>query len=203
MTRMILFAVLIFSLWACAVDMATRRDPLDPAEHLRLGGIYESKGAFDLALAEYIKAVREDETNPDAWFAAGNMELRLKMFGQAERDYAKALEINPSNAVYHNNLGWLYMELGKFDRAEAEAATARRVDPEHEYIYLDTLGVIAMRRKDYTEAGRYLEAAAQGASVGNSGGKKEIYSHLLELYNLTGDRDKAAAIEKMLGEENE
>jgi len=201
--KTLLLAAIALTLCACGAVVPAATDPLNGAEHLRLGGVYEAKGDYDLALVEYCKAAGLDETDASAWFASANMELRLGKFTEAERDYKKALFLAPNAAAYHNNLGWLYMEIGDLVKAGAQVETARSLDPTHAYVYLDSLGVIAMRAGDLKEAGRYLEEAAIGVPAEEIAGAREIYTHLLELYRLTGNGDKAAMVERLFGREKQ
>ncbi|MBI5561230.1 MAG: tetratricopeptide repeat protein [Deltaproteobacteria bacterium] len=191
-TRLAAVAALALALTACAAGRVAVRDPLDAAEHIRLAGIYEAKAAFPLALDEYIKAAEAGETNGGAWFSAGNMALRLNRLDEAETYYRKAIAIDPGSAVSYNNLGWLYMEKGEMDKAEAEVNEALRLDPIRPYIYLDTLGVIALRRKAYGAAAQYLNAAYGLVPETDADGGKEISSHLRELDGLAGDKAKTA-----------
>lgn len=193
--KTLLLVALASMLSACAAIYPSASDPLSATEHLRLGGIYEAKGSFDLALIEYGKAIHIDEANAAAWFAAGNIELRRTNFTEAVQYYKTAIKLKPSEAAYHNNLGWLYMEIGDLAEAEAEAKTALGLDPSHGYIYLDSLGVIAMRLKSFKAAEQYLNEAARTVPADDIAGAGEINAHLRELYKLTGGVDKDAAIE--------
>ncbi|MBI5886584.1 MAG: tetratricopeptide repeat protein [Deltaproteobacteria bacterium] len=199
----LLLAAAALTLCACGAFKPVAADPLSGAEHLRLGGIFEAKGDYALAYAEYCKAAGLDEADAAAWFAAANMELRLGKLTEAEWDYKKAVLLAPDEAAYHNNLGWLYMEIGDLVKAGAEVETARALDPAHSYVYLDSLGVIAMRAGNLEAARRYLEEAVAGVPAAELAGAREIYTHLLELYGLTGDSDKAAMVEKLLGKEKQ
>lgn len=170
---------------------------LTAEERLELGSIYESRGEDELALEQYEKVSEEDRYNADAWFALANLHLKREEYDEAEKNYARALEINPTGP-YHNNLGWLYMEKGRFDRAEEEVKKAIRVDPGKRYIYLDTLGVIQMRRSRYAEAEKSLTEAAALTPADQAGGLEQIYTHLEELYERTGQRGKAEAVREKL-----
>jgi len=201
MKNTVLLTLAAFVLCACAAVRPVENDPLDGVEHLRLGGVYEARGDYELAYAEYCKAARINDADAAAWFSAANMELRLGKTTEAERDYKKALALKPDEAAYHNNLGWLYMELGDYVKAGSEAGMAIELDPAHAYVYQDSLGVIAMRMGDLDAARRSLEQAALGVPPDEPDGATEIYRHLLELYKMTGEADKAASVEKLLDKE--
>lgn len=188
-------------LYSCAVN---KTRPIDPAhvmqadEHLRLGGVYETQGDYDLALREYEKTAELDPQNAKAHFAAANIYLKFKKYAEAEKGFSAAAKLSPQNPSYHNNLGWVYMENGKLDEAAAAAKTALKLDPQKGYIYLDTLGVIEMRRGDYDASEKYLLEAKGLAPAAETAGRKEIYSHLIELYVKSGDWEEATAIKEAL-----
>ena len=185
-------------LGACGHIAPAPADPLQPDEHLSLAHIYETKGETDLALSEYLKALQSEKGASDAHthFAIANIYLNKKMYLKAEERYKKAIELRPSEGPYYNNLAWAYMEDGKMDKAESAAYDALSKDPDRGYIYLDTLGVIKMRMRRYTEAESDLKKAASLAERRDQKGLWHIYNHLLELYELEGDTEAATAIEE-------
>lgn len=190
----------MFILTSCARVrfVETGEDPLSPDEHLRLGAVYEAKNEDGLALREYREAIEADGGNPVAWFGMGNVYLKKKMYKEAIDSYLKAFENGPEKGVFYNNLGWAYMEIGRFDKAEEAVKDAIRRDPRGLHIYLDTLGVIEMRKGDYPSAQRSFQEAAAAAPVTDTGGLKIIYGHLIELYGVTGDASGASVIEEKI-----
>lgn len=167
-------------------------------EHMTLGVAYEGQGEYDLALREYEKTTELDPGNAKAHFAGANIYLRFKKYAEAEKGFFTAAKLSPENPSYHNNLGWAYMENGKLDEATESAKTALKLDPQKNYIYLDTLGVIEMRRGDYDASEKYLLEAKDLAPLTEAAGRKEIYSHLIELYVKSGDWEEATAIKEAL-----
>ncbi|MBI5902695.1 MAG: tetratricopeptide repeat protein [Deltaproteobacteria bacterium] len=178
--------------------MEAGKDPLSADEHLRLGVLYEAKNEDGLALREYQEAIGADPGNPAAWFGLGNVYLKKKTYNEAVESYLKAVELDPENGAFHNNLGWAYMETGRLDKAVEAVRDAIKIDRSGLHMYLDTLGVIEMRRGDYAGAQKSFKEAAEAAPITDRGGLKIIYGHLLELYAATGDSSGAAwAGEKM------
>lgn len=187
--------LLIFTASCGHIHIIKLEDPLSFDEHFKLASIYESKGEADLALREYEAASGADKKRSEAYFAAGNLYLKINRPKDAEVSYLNAIKITPGIGAYYNNLGWLYMELGQMDRAEEAIKEALKIDPEKSYAYLDTLGVIQMKNNDLQEAEKTLVSAAILAPETEKNGLNEIYSHLIELYKKTGDDEKAATIE--------
>ncbi|MFQ5735992.1 MAG: tetratricopeptide repeat protein [Thermodesulfobacteriota bacterium] len=190
------FFFLLFFCVSCA-HVGRAPEVLTTEERLSLAAIYESKGETDLALHEYGR-VAEEQENADAYFAIGNIHLRARNLKEAERNYLKAVKINPSNGAYRNNLGWLYMEKGELGKAESSVREALRLDPARGFVYLDTLGVIQTRRRDYAGAERSLTEAARRAPAKDREGRIEIYTHLVDLYRVKGEIDKAVRIEERI-----
>jgi tetratricopeptide (TPR) repeat protein len=119
------------------------------------GIAYERSDSFDLAVADFLRAL---ELNPDqpqvlnylgySWVDKGmNLERALAMI-------EKAIEGAPNDGYIIDSLGWAYYRLGRFEEAVAkleEAAILRPIDPEIN----DHLG------DAYWRVGRKLEARFQ------------------------------------------
>lgn len=197
--RYVLFILILPGLLAC-VRLPRTDNPavLSYEEHYKLASIYESKGENEAAIREYENAIKVYDKNPGAYFAEGNIYLRMKKYDDAERYYLKAIELDPSNGGYYNNLGWLYMETGDLKKAEAMAKEAAATDPSKAYIYLDTLGVIQTRENNFPEAEKSLNEAARLAPAKEKEGLKEIYNHLLDVYLKTNDSQKASLVRERL-----
>lgn len=198
MKRLFILAALLL-LSACGMVEIKDGGPLSFSEHLRLGAIYESKGEYELALREYESAREIDNKEANAYFAMGNVYMKMKDFEQAEESYLRAIRLRPA-AQFHNNLGWLYMEKGELDKAEASVKEAIASDPVESYIYLDTLGMVQMKSGRYLDAEDAFISATSGVPPGKQDALTEIFAHLAELYRTSGQPDKAVLIEDKLKE---
>lgn len=113
----------------------------------------------------------------------------------AIEDYERAVRGGESSGVAANNLAWLYAEQGvNLGRALELAQAAVSLDPGNPAV-LDTVGVVHLRRREYTEAIKTLEAArdlthrtAPPAQV-----SQEIRQHLAEAYMKAGKTAAAQA----------
>lgn len=196
-SRYLALAALAAILTACAHIPEPPRPSsrlLSVEEHLKLGSVYETKGELELALKEYEDASIEDPADAEAYFSAGNVYMKLDRLAEAEDRYLKAVALAPASGAYRNNLGWLYMEQGKYAKAEEHVREAMAGDPRRIYIYLDTLGVIQTRKGDFAAAEKSLTDAASEVPRSETDGLSAIYRHMLELYNLSGEPDKADAL---------
>jgi O-antigen ligase len=76
-------------------DTATKLTPWDPAPHMQLGTIAESRGQYGLAFSEYNRAI---ELAPESWQALllrFRLNLKTEHLAAARRDLRRLKEINP------------------------------------------------------------------------------------------------------------
>lgn len=197
--RAVLLAAAAVTLAACGVVEVREGGPLSFGERMRLGSIYESRGEYELALREYEGAQEIDTKEAAAYFALGNVYLRMKDYDRAESHYLRAIELRPEPDFY-NNLGWLYMEKGDLALArEALGHAAGSTEGARGYVYLDTMGVLETRSGEYDKAEESFLAAARAVPEGGRDALFQIYTHLLELYKASGKKDEAAILEEKLG----
>ena len=144
--------ILLLSVSSCGPipRIIVLHDPLTMDEHISLGLSYEQKGENDLAVQEYIKAMKMSDDDFRPFFYAGNVYYKKKEYKLAKKYYNKALKIAPDNGDVHNNLAWVYIDTGKFDDAGMEAEKAVRI--KRSPYYLNTLA------NAYTRMGRYKDA---------------------------------------------
>lgn len=139
-------AVLLAFLCGCSLPrIIVLGDPLSPEEHLKLGTAYESKGEYDLAVAEYKAASRR---LPLAHLFLGNVFFLQRNYAAAEEEYRRAIRELPENPRPYNNLAWLYYTEGiKLEEAETLARRAVALAPPGEDgPYRDTLEQILKAR---------------------------------------------------------
>lgn len=189
--------VLAVAVLSCA-SLETKRGPLTYEEHLQLAVIYESKGEFESALKEFHKALEMDATTARVHFAAANVHLKIHQYEAAERMYLEAIELDPTEGSFYNNLAWVYIERSRYVDAETMVRKAMSYDPAGDYVYFDTLGVILTRRGEYKRAEKVLVNAELFAPYGDKTSRIHIYTHMLDLYLLTGDINKAAEVKGKL-----
>jgi tetratricopeptide (TPR) repeat protein len=103
--------------------------------------------------------------------------------------YEAAVRSGEHSGIAANNLAWLYAEQGtKLDQALALAEQARTLAPGDPAI-LDTVGVVHLRRREYTDAIQVLRDAAALATKSASHRTdlvRIIHQHLSEAYLRAG-----------------
>jgi tetratricopeptide (TPR) repeat protein len=117
---------------------------------------------------------------------------------KAIENYEEAVKLGEGTGIAANNLAWLYASQGKeLDRALQLAKQASDIRPEDPAI-LDTLGVVHLKRRDYSAAIVELKHAAELAQArSNSTANRQLSSmirmHLAEAYEGAGEEVPAAA----------
>lgn len=198
-----LLSIACLTLSGCAGhQIIITKDPLKAEGHIKLAQVYEAKGETDIAVEEYKKALEQDKTDSMAYFGLGNISFKKGKYADSEGYYKKAVENtktgDPRNAMFYNNLSWVYIE-GDKNLLEAEKLVqqALLLDAEKNCIYLDTLGVIYTKLKEYEKAEEALLSALKNAPDDKIA-LRHINTHLLELYQIKGDKDKLHEITERL-----
>ncbi|MFB3916544.1 MAG: tetratricopeptide repeat protein [Terriglobales bacterium] len=75
------------------------------------------------------------------------------------REYEAAMREGENSGVAANNLAWLYAQQGRLDQALALAQKARSLAPKNPAV-LDTVGLVHLRRREYSKAIEVLKSAA-------------------------------------------
>jgi len=187
-------ALIILSLaTSCSLPkIVVLNDPLSAEEHIKLGSIYVSQGKTALARDQFREAARQDPKSVRAWSLLGDAAYKMKEYTGAEKAYTKAIDLDPKDGDLRNNLAWVYVEQGKnLDEAQELASKAIELTPEHRPYYLDTIGVILMKKGKYGEAIAALRESTATIPKDQPGLLAEAYGHLAEAYRAAGD-DAAA-----------
>lgn len=166
-------------------------DPLSAEEHLRLGALYEARGQANLAEKEYAAVLQRDARSADprmpAWQAEahtrlGNLAYQRGERATAEHRYLDALAQQPDHPEACNNLAWIYAEQGgALEEAEALARRAVQASTGSRRAYfLDTLGVVLLRRGRPQEAHEVFIEALALADPGDGRLRAALHRHLEE-----------------------
>lgn len=188
--------------------------------HVELGKVYESRGDFDAAVAEYQKAADLGEKKggllgahplgPNLRALAerrmGGAYDRKGRFAQAETHYRQALELAPKDAKVWNDVGYSYYLQQRWSDAELAFKTAESLDPGNSK-FLTNLGLTLAAAGKEEEALKALSKAggpAVGeanlgfilAAMGKTDEARSHYNAALALQpQLTAARDALAQID--------
>jgi len=124
------------AMWPAAADRAMANAPEEkppkilPETHFAAGMLFERQGQFDLAVAQYRKAVALNHNYVAAYH---RLALLLSATGQhleAAETLQRAVAQRPENAVLRNDLGFEWMLAQQWDDAERELRKAIELQPD-------------------------------------------------------------------------
>jgi tetratricopeptide (TPR) repeat protein len=100
-------------------------------EYLDRGDKNRNNSDYDLAIAEFNRAIQLDLNIATAYFGRGRGYLRKGDNNRAVADYSQALRLNPNDAISYSNRGRAYARMGDYDNAVADFESAYRIDPNN------------------------------------------------------------------------
>jgi tetratricopeptide (TPR) repeat protein len=135
-------------------------------------------------------------------YELSNIYVDFKKIDRAAEQLEILLKNKPDEAGYHNDLGYILADHDlRLDEAEklirkaldldrAQRQKRPKFDPKTDHdrgAYLDSLGWVLFKKKQYAEARKYLELAVEDKKAQHI----EIYDHLGDVCLVLGDRDGA------------
>lgn len=118
-------------------------------------------------------------------------------YAKSTETYEKALKIDPENALVLNNYAYNLSERGtELDKALSMAKVAIEKDPQNAS-YLDTIGWIYFKLKNYKLAKKYIES-----SLAINPNSAVVLEHLGDVYNAMKDNKNALKFWKLSLEKN-
>ena len=163
----------------------------------QMAGIFASAGQGERAVALIDRAIEQDPTVGDPYFARGLLLLNLKRTGEAEQAMRAGLARSPDSAVGHYHLGRVLLESGKVEEAAASFERAITANPSFEPAYL-ALTSIYESRHERDRAIAVLKRYLQGVNPQS----RDIRHHLIRLYVEAKDYKGAMAeLETILDED--
>jgi tetratricopeptide (TPR) repeat protein len=172
----------------------------------------DAADAYLEAIERLKKSTRGEEKVRDQFLKQIRYELSgvyvdLKQIDKASEQLEALLKDDPDNPTFLNDLGFIWADHDmKFD--EAEKLIRKAIDKEREQrkkiedlakdedvdsaAYLDSLGWVLYKKKDYKEAKKYL----QDATKLPEGKHIEIYDHLADTHMALGEKSEAIKVWK-------
>ena len=158
---------------------------------------------YDLAIADYTKAVELDPKFAWAYHNRGLAYYYLQKYNLAIADYTKAIELDPKFAwAYHNNRGNAYYDLKKYELAIADYNKAIALDQNDAMAYNN-------RGLAYSDLKKYdLAIADYNKAIELDQNYAAAYNNLGLIAETTGDvqtainnYEKAAALYQQQGDD--
>ncbi len=157
-----------------------------PASAFAAAQVYQRLERYTEGLPILTRLTEAKPDLPAAWFLLGAALERTEDHAKAVAAFKKALDLEPDFHSAANYLGYLWADRGEnLDEALALILRAVALDPENG-AYVDSLGWVRFRLKDYALARNLLERAARLMPKDAS-----VQEHLGDLYKTTGEVARA------------
>lgn len=138
-----------------------------------------------MAKSLFLKSITKNPEFPGPWYSLGFVYDKLGDLDSAEYSYRKLIELDSMNADAFNALGYLYVEHNmKLEEAKRLITHALLIDSLNGY-YIDSLGWLYFKLKNYEKAKELLLKAKERAK------DPVIYEHLGDVYEKLGDKERA------------
>jgi regulator of sirC expression with transglutaminase-like and TPR domain len=105
------------STWLLRTTQAIDINPQYADAYFNRGTIFETKGAYDLAIADFTQVIQTKPQDADAYLNRGLAYRAKEEIDNAIADYSKAIDLNPRYANALLNRGIAYQSKGDHDRA--------------------------------------------------------------------------------------
>jgi len=103
---------------------------------MSLGNLHMATGNYDLAGAQFLKAIESEPESDSAYRRLGRSYTERQMESEAEEALLQAIEIAPAEADNHDALAHFHYVFGRFPQAIAAYEEAIRLNPEEPAHYL-------------------------------------------------------------------
>jgi len=123
-----------------------------------LGHLYKERGADDLALEYFQKAIAVQPAMAQAHYNSGIILQRRGRYLEAEKSYSAAIAASPRYVTAYVNLAAVYMDLKDLDRARKVLEDALKYPPPVPELYFN-LAMVHYYQGRKTEAAEYLRRA--------------------------------------------
>jgi tetratricopeptide (TPR) repeat protein len=183
------------------------------AEVLQIGERYaDAADAYLEAVERLKKSTKLEEKVRDRFvkqmrYVLSGVYVDLNQIDKASEQLEALLKDDPDNPTFLNDLGFIWADHDmKFE--EAEKLIRKAIDKDREQrkkiedlpkdenvdsaAYLDSLGWVLYKKKEYKEAKKYLEHAIKLPE----GKHIEIYDHLADTHIALGEKDQAIKVWK-------
>ena len=142
------------------------------------------------SLSDISKAIELSPEDPYIRFHAAITYEKLAKTADAAREMEEALKYDKENPGYLNFLGYIYIDSNiNLDKAESMIQSALSKEPNNG-AFLDSLGWLHYRKKNYSEAFKYLYRGMQNLTAAKTE-DPVVYDHLGDTSLKLGKKQKA------------
>lgn len=151
-----------------------------------LASLLEEAGQLPQGLAILKESLAHQEHNALLHYYIGIFQDKSGNKDEAIKAIERAISIDPENPEYLNYLGYTYAELGKnLDTAEELLIKANKLRPNDGF-FIDSLGWVHYKRKEYSKALSLLEQARTLKPT-----EAVIAEHCADAFSALGKRSEA------------
>lgn len=118
-----------------SASVVLRDNPDDGEAYLNRGMAYGLLEEYDLALADYNRAIKLDPKNPKAFLERGIIHFDREEFHDALRDMTKAIKLDSHVAHFFEMRSEVYNEMGNTAKAVKDISRAIDLEPEDHDLY--------------------------------------------------------------------
>ena len=93
------------------------KEPENKFAFVALGDMYLLQNIDELALMNYLEAVRIDNQYLEGWLRVGQLRVKEKLYNEGAEAFTKAIEIDPTFAPAYREMGNLWYKAQKFEKA--------------------------------------------------------------------------------------
>ena len=155
--------------------------------HARLAGIFLRESDRKRAVEQLEALVRDDPTNPQAYYYLGFLAYSDKKSAEAAEYFSKAILLNPGFEDAYYDLALAQISLEKPDEALATLEKARK-QFQKTFVMEVYTGLAYSRQKDYREALKhYTEAEVIAKATDPTRLGQEFYFQVGAAYERVGD----------------
>ena len=183
---------------ACGRMAAPPREPLLAEEHNDLGVAYYAGGEHERAARQFRQALALRPGWPGTLVKLGDAELALGRVEAAIAAYEAAHRASPGDPAIANNLAWaLLQDDRRWPQAEPIIQSALALEPRPRGYYLDTQGVLLLRKGDLQGALETLRAALSDQDLRDRQARALVLRHAAQALRRLGDREAAERCEHL------
>jgi tetratricopeptide (TPR) repeat protein len=162
------------------------KDTKDAATYHTLGFSYFDKGEYDMAIADFSKAINLDPEFLLAYYNRGVAYFDKHEYDLAIADFSRAMELGFKGKGSYHIRGVAYGKKGQYDMAVADFTKALELDPKDATIY-NNRGIMFLLKGQYKQTVADLTKAIE-LDPKNSA---EYYFHLAFVLHRMGESERA------------
>jgi len=191
--RSLLVLAATFALFAgCLRVPPPAIDPLSAEEHSVLGLAFYRGGEYAAAAREFRAALAGRPGFTRALVNLGDAELAQGALDAAIEAYERARAASPDDPGIANNLAWALLQHDRrWPEAEPLISDALARSPEPRGYYLDTLGVLLLRKEEPGEALAAFRAALADGALSDRETRSLVLRHAGDALARLGEHEDA------------